>query len=193
MFYISFKLALELGIRRGELAGLEWQDIDFKEHIITIRNNIIYSNGHVLMSTPKTDESSRSIYVSKEMLGILKDLMKRQEENKNQYGEFYESNNFDGKDYDLVMTWQNGKYIHPMYYLNKLKKVLTKAKIDKNIRFHDLRHTNATILISQGIDFKTVQSRLGHKDISTTLNIYSHVNKEMQKKATDTLSKIFEK
>lgn len=193
MFYIGFKITLELGLRRGELGGLEWDDINFKENLITIRNNLIYSNGHVLMSTPKTDESIRSIYVSDEILKLLKDLYKKQEEYKKEYGDFYEKNTFNNMDYDLVMIWQNGKYIHPMYYLNKLKKVLKKAGINKNIRFHDLRHTNATLLISQGVDFKTVQNRLGHKDINTTLNIYSHVNKEMQKKATIKLSKILNK
>lgn len=193
MFYIGFKITLELGLRRGELGGLEWKDIDFMENLITIRNNLIYSNGHVLMSTPKTDESNRSIYVSNEILKLLKILHDKQDENKTKYDEFYEKNIFNDVKYDLVMVWQNGKYIHPMYYLNKLKKTLKKAGINKDIRFHDLRHTNATLLISQGIDFKTVQNRLGHKDINTTLNIYSHVNKEMQKKATNKLSKILNK
>ncbi|WP_097026141.1 tyrosine-type recombinase/integrase [Clostridium peptidivorans] len=193
MFFIALKVALELGLRRGELGGLEWSDIDFKENLITVNNNLIYSNGHVLMSTPKTEESNRTIYVSDQILNILRELKEKQEENKNKYGKFYVLNTFDDKDYDLVMAWQNGKYIHPMYYLDKLKKVLKKAGINKDIRFHDLRHTNATLLISQGIDFKTVQNRLGHKDINTTLNIYSHVNKEMQKKATDKLSKILNK
>lgn len=193
MFFIALKITLELGLRRGELAGLEWQSIDFEENLITINNNLIYSNGHVIMSTPKTEESNRTIYVSDTILNILKELKQKQEDNKKKYGEFYVSNSFDNKDYDLVMIWQNGKYIHPMYYLDKLKKVLKKADINKNIRFHDLRHTNATLLISQGIDFKTVQTRLGHKDITTTLNIYSHVNKEMQKKATDKLSNILNK
>ncbi|WP_454053578.1 tyrosine-type recombinase/integrase [Clostridium sp. Marseille-Q7071] len=77
-----------------------------------------------------------------------------------------------------------------MYYTNKITKTLKKANINKKIRFHDLRHTNATILISEGVDFKTVQNRLGHKDINTTLNVYSHVNKEMQKKATEKIKNI---
>lgn len=192
MFFAALKIDLELGLRRGELGGLEWSNINFKENIITITNNLIYSNGHVLMSTPKTAESNRTIYVSDSILNLLEEIKERQNENIKKYGEFYEVNTFDDKIYDLVMTWENGKYIHPQYYLNKLKKVLKKAGINKNIRFHDLRHTNATLLISQGVDFKTVQTRLGHKDINTTLNIYSHVNKEMQKKATEKLSKILD-
>lgn len=113
-----------------------------------------------------------------------------QYESKLNYGEFYEKNIFKGVEYDLIMKWRSGKYIHPMYYTNKLKKVLTAANINKNVRFHDLRHTNATLLLQQGVDFKVIQDRLGHSDISTTMNIYSHVNKDMQKKATDRLSKL---
>lgn len=190
MFSIAFRVTVELGVRRGELAGLEWSNIDFKENLVTINNNLIYSNGHVLMSTPKTAESCRTIYISDELLILLKKLRIRQNENKLKYGEFYNKNIFNEKRYDFIFTWENGSYIHPMYYLNKLKKVLIKANINKKIRFHDLRHTNATLLLSQGVDFKTIQIRLGHKDINTTLNIYSHVNKEMQKNATEKLNNI---
>ncbi len=66
-----------------------------------------------------------------------------------------------------------------MYYTNKMNKVLKKSNINKKIKFHDLMHTNTTPLISEGIDFKTVQNRLDLKDITTTLNVYSHINKEM--------------
>ncbi|MHC1683461.1 MAG: tyrosine-type recombinase/integrase [Clostridiaceae bacterium] len=192
MFWIGFKLTLELGIRRGELGGLEWSDVNFKENTVTIKNNLIYSNGHVLMSTPKTKESERIIYISDDLIEMLKKLKVKQSENRMSYGEFYFENIFDNRHFNLVMVWQNGKYIHPMYYLDKLKKLLKKSCIEKNVRFHDLRHTNATLLISQGVDFKTVQNRLGHKDINTTLNIYSHVNKEMQKKATDKIKSLLE-
>jgi integrase len=190
LFYMGLKITLELGLRRGELGGLEWKDIDYKNNTISINNNLIYSNGHVLMSTPKTKESKREIYASDDLLNLLKDLNARQKMDEHRYGEFYSKNVFDGKEFDLVMRWENGKYIHPSYYGHKLNKCLVKANIDKHIRFHDLRHTNATLLLSQGVDFKTIQIRLGHKDINTTLNIYSHVNKEMQKSATEKLLKI---
>lgn len=113
-----------------------------------------------------------------------------QYESKLIYGEFYEKNIFEDVEYDLIMKWRSGKYIHPMYYTNKLKKVLAAANINKNIRFHNLRHTNATLLPQQGVDFKVIQNRLGHSDIGTTINIYSHVNKDMQKKATEKLRKV---
>ncbi|WP_341478291.1 tyrosine-type recombinase/integrase [Clostridium botulinum] len=83
-------------------------------------------------------------------------------------------------------------YIHQIYYTNKLTKVIKKAKIYKKVRFHDLRHTNAMLLLSQGVDFKVIQERLWHEDINTTLNTYSHVNKTIQKNVTDKLNSILD-
>lgn len=133
----------------------------------------------------ETLKSERSIYISAELLNLLEYLKENYKRNKAHCGEFYENNIFEDEEYDLVMKWHTGKYIHPMYYTNKLKKLLTATKINKSVRFHDLRHTNATLLLQQGVDFKVIQTRLGHRDIGTTMNIYSHVNKEMQKNATE--------
>ncbi|NFA91481.1 integrase [Clostridium botulinum] len=69
---------------------------------------------------------------------------------------------------------------------------MKKAKIYKKVRFHDLRYTNAMLLLSQGVDFKVIQERLWHEDINTTLNTYSHVNKTIQKNATDKLNSILD-
>ncbi|EPS55255.1 TPA: tyrosine-type recombinase/integrase [Clostridium botulinum] len=192
MFNIALKITLELGLRRGELGGLEWKDVNFKENILSVKNNLIYTNGHVKMTTPKTLESCRNIYISEKLVELFKNLKTKQDVDKEKYRDFYEKNVFNNIEYDFVMRWDNGKYIHPMYYTNKLTKVIKKAKIDKKVRFHDLRHTNATLLLSQGVDFKVIQERLGHEDINTTLNTYSHVNKSMQKNATDKLNSILD-
>ncbi|URZ15820.1 tyrosine-type recombinase/integrase [Clostridium felsineum] len=125
------------------------------------------------------------------ILDLLNDLHNKQLQHKIAAQEFYADNIFDGKKYDLIMKWCSGKYIHPMFYTNKIRKVLKLAKINKAIRFHDLRHTNATLLLEQGINLKVIQERLGHKDISTTANIYSHVNKTMQKDSTEKLFTLF--
>ena len=115
------------------------------------------------METTKTDESERTLYISDELLDKLKALKLRQEKYKSSIGEYYINNFFDDVKYDLIRRWNNGKYIHSMYYTNKMNKVLKKANINKKIKFHDLRHTNTTLLISEGIDFKTVQNRLATK------------------------------
>lgn len=190
MFYIALRLTLELGLRRGELAGLEWNNLKLSENSLIIKNNMIYSNGHVYLTTPKTIESIRELYISDDLIALLKDLHKRQNKNKLQYGQFYKNIEFNDLQYSLIMRWDDGSYIHPMYYTKKLTKVIKSCNIDKRVRFHDLRHTNATLLLQQGVNSKVVQERLGHKDIATTLNIYSHVNKKMQKDATDKLTDI---
>lgn len=190
MFYIALRLTLELGLRRGELAGLEWSNLKLSENSLSIKNNMIYSNGHIYLTTPKTIESIRELYISDDLIALLKALHKRQNKNKLQYGQFYKNIEFNGLQYSLIMRWDDGSYIHPMYYTKKLSKVIKACNIDKRVRFHDLRHTNATLLLQQGVNSKVVQERLGHKDIATTLNIYSHVNKKMQKDATDKLTDI---
>lgn len=122
------------------------------------------------------------------MLSKFKSYKKIQALNKLEFGQFYTNNVFNGNTFDFIFTWENGKYIHPNYYTLKFNRIIKKLGIEKKVRFHDLRHTNATLLLQQGIDFKTIQVRLGHSDINTTLNIYSHVTTNMQKDATEKLN-----
>lgn len=190
IFKLGLDIVIELGLRRGELGGLEWENVDFKNHCINIKNNLIYSNGRVLVGTTKTDESERTLYISNNLIKILKEHKKIQSTNKVKYGPHYIDNVFNSKKFDFIMTWENGHYVHPNYYTLKFKRVLNKMNFDKNIRFHDLRHTNASLLLEQGVDFKVIQTRLGHSDINTTLNIYSHINLKMQQNATEKLSAI---
>ncbi len=187
MYYIAFQITLELGLRRGELAGLTWDNIDLNNNCLKVRNNMIYSNGYVYVSELKTKESKRDLYISNDLKESLKELHTKQKKHKLSYGEFYNKNTFNDKDYDLIMIWPDGHYIHPMYYTNKTKKLLKKSSINKTIRFHDIRHTNATLLLKSNVNMKVVQKRLGHSNYSTTANIYSHVDIEMQKDATNKL------
>lgn len=193
IFKLGLKIVLELGLRRGELAGLEWKNINFNDNVISIKNNLIYSNGKVFLETPKTEESERNLYISDELKTIFKLHRKLQGENRLKYGPHYKKNIFNEKECNFVMTWENGENLHPNYYTSRFSKILKKLSFNKNIRFHDLRHTNATLLLEQGVNFKVIQARLGHSDINTTLNIYSHVNIEMQKDATQRISNIMNK
>lgn len=155
-----------------------------------IRNNLIYLNTSVELDTPKTLESQRNIYASDELLQKLKEYKEIQDSNKLKYGELYETNVFKKRVCNFVFTWENGKYIHPNYFTLKFSRLSKDAGINKKVRFHDLRHTNATLLLEEGTDYKVIQSRLGHSDIGTTLNIYSHVTMEMQKSASKKISSL---
>ncbi len=190
IFFIGLRIVLELGLRRGELCGLEWPNISFKDKIIKISNNMIYSNGHVYVGSLKNDDSYRVLTISDDLTNLLLELKEKQLKQAATYGEFYKTNVFNDKNYDFILKWCDGKHVHPMYFTNKLPKVLKQCGINKKIRFHDSRHTNATLLLQQNTDLKTIQERLGHGDIRTTMNIYSHVTKEMQIKATDRMSEI---
>lgn len=185
---LALIMIIELGLRRGELAGLEWQNIDFDNNTISIKNNLVYTNNEVVLGTPKTEESERTLYISNELLDLLKKYKAVQNKYKLELGEIYEKNIFNGKKHDFILTWGNGKYVHPNYYTLKFNRLIKKVGIKKRVRFHDLRHTNATLLLKQGINFKVIQTRLGHSDINTTLNIYSHVTTDMQKDATEKLT-----
>lgn len=190
IFSLALMVTIELGLRRGELAGLEWENIDFENNIIMIRNNLIYLNTSVELDTPKTLEIQRNIYTSDEILEKLKEYKEIQDSNKEKYGELYETNVFNKRQCNFIFTWENGKYIHPNYFTLKFSRLSKDAGINKRVRFHDLRHTNATLLLGEGTDYKVIQSRLGHSDIGTTLNIYSHVTMEMQKSASKKISSL---
>jgi len=190
VFSVALQIVLELGLRRGELCGLEWKNVDFESNTIKIINNINFTNGKTYMSTPKTLESKRILYISDGLKKILREYKLVQSKNKLFYGPRAIKNYYDSIEYDFILTWETGRKIHPMYYTNRFGKLLKESSIVKAIRFHDIRHTNATLLLSQGVDFKTIQSRLGHSNINTTLNIYSHVNLDMQKDAVNKLSSI---
>lgn len=193
VFYLALNIVLELGIRRGELAGLEWSNINFAENTITIKNNLIYSHGKTYLGTPKTDESARSLYISNHLKELLMKHKELQDAHVKDYAELYESNIYNDVAYDFLMRWENGKHIHPHYYTQRINRILPQIGIDRTIRFHDLRHTNATLLLSEGVDFKTIQARLDHTDIYTTLNLYFHVNMDMQKAASNKISSLIAK
>lgn len=190
IFCLALNIVLELGIRRGELAGLEWSDINFEDNTLTIKNNLVYTRGKTYLVSPKTDESARVIYISDHLKKLLEVHRAIQEANKVKYDDLYHQNIYENKTFNFIMTWEAGKHVHPLYYTQRISRLMALLGIERTIRFHDLRHTNATLLLSQGVDFKTIQARLGHTDIHTTLNLYAHVNIDLQKNASDRISNL---
>lgn len=187
---LALDTALELGIRRGEMCGICTDSIDFNSNKIIIDKAFIRIENKYTISGLKTESSYRQLPISNSLAEKFKNHIKMQQKNKLKYGPFYEKNIFDNKEFNLLFTNENGKAITPSTFLQRLKRLCKKHGINKNIRWHDLRHTNATLLLEGGVDMKTLQERLGHSLMQTTSDTYSHVTEKMNKHATDVISNI---
>jgi len=189
MFYI---LALGTGLRLGEILALKWTDINFKDNYINIDKSIkstykIDSKGNrefeIIEQDPKTKNSIRTVPLNKSLIDLLQQHRKKQLLERDSNIDVYFDNN-------LVFSTPTGNYLNESNVRKTFKRILKKCNV-KDIRFHDLRHTFATRLFENSIAPKTVQSILGHSDIATTLNIYTHVMKDTKDKAMDKLDYLF--
>lgn len=170
--YIAYILAIYCGMRKGEILGLRWKDCDLEKGIIRIQQTLVKIKSSLSLQEPKTKGSIRTIKVPDFALQILKAHKIKQMEIKLRVGSAY-------KEHDLVVANWNGSMIDPAD-INADFKIACKFADVPQIRFHDLRHTHATLLLQLGENPKVVSERLGHADISITLNTYSHVLPNMQ-------------
>lgn len=175
-------LAVSCGLRRGEILGLQWANIDFINSTLYIENNLTQSSSKIELGETKTSTGKRAVALPNSVLKELKEIRKQQKENKLMLGQDYEDN-------DYVCTWPDGKIFRPDYITKAFPKLLKEFDLPQ-VRFHDLRHTHATLLLRQGIHPKVVQERLGHSNISITLDTYSHILPDMQKEAADKIDGI---
>lgn len=171
--HIVFSLAIYTGMRRGEILGLRWKDIDFENKTISVSQTLSWrpSEGVVFQDT-KTSNSNRSVSVPDILLADLKERRRIVNEAKIK-------NRKDYPDNDLVCTLANGEPIKPRYMLEHFSKLTKKAELPK-IRFHDLRHSHATMLISLKVHPKVAAERLG-QTTSMFTDRYAHVIESMQK------------
>lgn len=166
-WYVIYVIASYCGLRQGEILGLHRGDIDLDKGIIQVKHQLTYVRGQgMLITEPKTRKSKRPVTLPPSALEILKKYLK------------YFKN--DG----LIFTTRSGKPISPRNIVRHFKKVIEKEGLT-DIRFHDLRHTHATLLLEAGVHPKVVQERLGHSQISLTLDTYSHVIPSLQTEAAD--------
>ncbi|MED0678736.1 site-specific integrase [Aneurinibacillus thermoaerophilus] len=175
--YIVYLLAIYTGMRRGEIFGLRWKDIDFENGKISINQTLSWVSGKgLIFQEAKTKRSHRSISISDFVIQELKNHKLQQRKEKLQMGEAY-------KDQDLVAASAYGNPMNPRGVTEYFRKLTIEAALPP-IRFHDLRHTHATIMLRLGEHPKIVSERLGHSNIQMTLNLYSHVTPDMQKDAS---------
>ena len=176
--YLMILLGGCVGLRRGEMAGLRWNHIDFAEETLTVVQNRVHANKAVVEKDPKTQAGNRTIAIGSDVANALREA-------KAAYDEAVEKPGFQALGY--VLCRKDGKPFHPDSVTQKWERFVEKVQLPK-IRLHDLRHSNATALIAAGVSAKIVQHRLGHSEISTTLNIYTHVLPEMDGDAAEKLN-----
>lgn len=166
--YLTFLLAIYTGMRKGELLGLKWSDIDFGKKSIRIQRSLSHiPNKGYRLSTPKTKKSKRQVPIPDFLVKELKAHKERQETQRKRLGEQYQ-------DQDLVICTEIGTLQDPRNVLRVMKRISKAANVT-SIRFHDIRHTHASILISEGVDIVKVAARLGHSDPTITLKNYAHL------------------
>lgn len=180
--YIGFLIALLTGMRQGEILGLRWKDVDMDNQTIYIRQTL--TQEAELKAGAKNNSSIRSIHITDKLVSELKAHRKLVLEEKLLLGHNY-------NDFDLIICTRSGKPIIPRNFRKEFYNLTKKIDLPK-IRFHDLRHTHATILIQQNVNVKLISERLGHAEIGTTLDTYSHVLPNMQKTVSDQLDKVIE-
>ncbi len=176
-------LLLYTGMRRGELCGLEWSDIDFKNSLIDISKSSLYlPERGIFDDTTKTQSSNRVIKIPSAVIELLTEYKRYQIAERLKLGDKW----IDSK---KVFTQWNGKPIHPDTITGWFAHFIRRHNLPP-IHLHSLRHTNATLLIASGADLRTVSKRLGHSNMTTTANIYTHAIKSADERAAELLGDI---
>ncbi len=165
-------LAIHTGMRQGELLALRWQDVDLENAVASVRRTLTRSGGKVVFGEPKTKKSRRSIRLTSQAVEALRSHLERQLQDMEILGDRYQ-------DQGLVFTTDTGAPINPSNLRQRSLTPLLKRAGLPHMRFHDLRHTCATLLLSRGVHPKFVQELLGHATIAITLDTYSHVMPSM--------------
>ncbi len=180
--YLLVTLIVTVGFRRGEICALTWDDVDFTNGVIHITKNRVIAGNKKITKAPKSQAGTRDICIGDNLLELLKQERQRYLNDKYNYaGDFVDSN--------CVIRQRNGKTYSPDSLTQKWERFCKTHKL-KHIRLHDLRHTCATAMLKAGVSPKVIQTRLGHADISTTMNIYAHSLPSMNRDAGDKMDAV---
>jgi len=175
---VVYELAVFSGLRRGELAGLRWVDVDFTRRELTVRQQRVQVGKTVLEGNVKTDSGQdRRVSLGSEAIGALVAWQIRQDSEREQWGAAYEDSGY-------VFTYENGKPLRPAYISRTFDVIVEKSGLP-DIRLHDLRHEHASLLLAGGVDIAVVSKRLGHSTIAVTSDLYSHLLTDANRAAAD--------
>lgn len=170
--YMAFWLALQFGLRFSEVLGLQWENIDFKNKTLHVEQ--AYHEREKKLGRLKTDSSRRSIPISEQQAEFLKQYKENQKPKSN-----------------IVVANSQGNFMMKRNVRRAMKRICERAGV-KEITFHELRHTHATLMLEMNEHIKIVQQRLGHVKAETTVNIYSHVRPQVHHDSAQRFSNFFE-
>lgn len=174
-------IAIYTGLRKEEILGLRWQDVNFDNKTLHIRNTCTKVGSKIVYSEKtKTSKSKRIIPMFEDLYNYLINLQKKQENNRNFFGDGY-------IDTDLICVWSDGKPIKPDNLSRRFKQLLTDNNL-RIIRFYDLRHSFGSVIFNATGDIKVVSDLLGHSNISTTSDIYVKTNEQHKANAIKTIN-----
>lgn len=183
--FAAFVLLATTGMRRGEVLGVRWKDLDLDSASLSVKQTVTNVDGRITISSPKTRRSSRVIYLDERTVSVVRAHRKRQKAERLAAGAAWDAEN------DLVFTDEIGRPVRPEWFSKEFGRLVAAAGVPR-IRLHDVRHTYATLALKAGVHPKIVSERLGHSTINITLDLYSHVTPAMAKGAADLVAaKIF--
>ena len=178
-----YLVALTTGMRQAELLGLRWQDVDLQNGFISVRRSLVFQSGSWSLDEPKTKGSRRRIHLTSNGDEVIRSHKAKQLEHHVALGPAYQ-------DHDFVFPTAIGTPRRGANVVYRSFRPLLRSAGLPQIRFHDLRHTAATLLLSQGVHPKVVSEMLGHSSVRLTLDTYSHVTPTMQQQATDAMETV---
>ena len=170
-YYEVFLLDLATGLRRGELMALQWDDLNFKTGVLNVNKQVYDVRGQLQISTPKTKNSVRKIVLPPAVVEVLREYKKTVDSR-----------------WMFPSPVKADRPITPGVARRRLQTILERADC-KRVRFHDLRHTFATLALENGMDVKTLSAMLGHVSAVTTLDIYTHITGDMQRAAAASIDR----
>ena len=181
-----YVLALSAGLRQGELLALRWRDINFDAGSVQVRGSLQRTTGGLTIAEPKTARSRRLITLTAAAANALRRHRSAQAKERLRLGAIWEDN-------DLVFANEIGRPIEAGNLLRRSFWPLLERAGLPHMRFHDLRHTAATLMLGQGVHPKVVAEMLGHSQISVTLDLYSHVTPTMQQQAARAMDSVLKR
>lgn len=182
VLYAAWHTLAYTGLRKGELLGLEWSDIDLDNKVISVQHNLVMVNGKYRIQSPKTRRSIRKITIDDITASVLKSWKLEQKK-------LFFKNGV--KNSNIVFSGSSGEYLDKSHFRVSLKKFLKRYDLPA-ITVHGLRHTHASLLFEAGVEPKTISDRLGHANIQTTLDMYTHLNDNQRSDVADRLLKFLE-